>query len=99
MPPEDGDQPDVIAVAWFRRDQWARLRQVAHDSDDLEESYDAWRALATEHFDALKAEGYNVVKIGVDVNDLLRWCRERGYPVNGATRSEFAAELASHQAS
>src|SRR5712691_4703559 len=34
----------VTGVAWYRRDQWSRLRELASDRDKLDDSYDQWLA-------------------------------------------------------
>jgi hypothetical protein len=32
----------VTGVAWYRPKQWQRLREVAEDVENLDESYEAW---------------------------------------------------------
>ena len=32
------------------------------------------------------------MKVEVDVEELLEWCRQQGRPVDAAARAEFAAE-------
>ena len=36
----------MIAVAWYRRDQWERLRELAADPEKLEPTYDEWLEMA-----------------------------------------------------
>jgi hypothetical protein len=38
------DSDVVTGIAWYRRDPWARLRELAPDADELEESFDDWPA-------------------------------------------------------
>src|SRR6267154_1168773 len=32
----------VTGVAWYRPEQWERLREVSEDVENLDETYDAW---------------------------------------------------------
>ena len=82
----------ILGIAWFRREQWDRLLEVSADRDDLEETFDEWVQWAQQHYDGLRRSGYNVTKIDVDVEELVRWCRQRGRPVDGEARSEFTVE-------
>ena len=34
----------VTGFAWYRREQWLRLRELASDCDKLDDSYDEWLA-------------------------------------------------------
>ena len=38
----------ITGVAWYRPEQWERLREVSEDVDNLEETYEAWLKTA-EH--------------------------------------------------
>jgi hypothetical protein len=82
----------AAGVAWYRRDQWPRLLEVAADADELEETYEGWLQMADERFNTFKVPGVLLKKIDVDVEELIAWCAERGRPVDGSARSEFVAE-------
>jgi hypothetical protein len=32
----------VTGIAWYRTEQWKRLREVSEDLDNLEDTYGAW---------------------------------------------------------
>jgi hypothetical protein len=80
-----------MALAWFRPEQWDRLRAVAADSDRLETSYDTWREVAQETIDQLQQEGVVVEKIDVDLDELELWCRDNGLTLDASARANFAA--------
>ena len=79
-------------VAWYDREQWKRLRQVAADPDRLEDSYDEWVAMAERVVRELEAEGMLIEKVSVDTEALVAWCNEHDRPIDGAARAEFAAQ-------
>ena len=70
------------------------------------ENYAAWCAACVERMEPTHAEwvrrnerqleqiagqGITIERIDVDVADLVRWCRERGTPINTKARSAYAA--------
>lgn len=38
------DSETITGIAWYRRNQWSRLHELAADTDRLEEAYDGWLA-------------------------------------------------------
>ncbi len=82
----------VIAIVWYRPEQWQRVRDVATDSEKLEESYGEWLQLAESKLAELKSRGYRVEKVDVDSEKLIRWCNEQGVENDGKARSQYAAE-------
>ena len=91
-----GERPDpksnVIGVAWYRCEQWPRLREISTDGSDLEDSYDNWLVHVTEAFQRMRNEGLDPVKVDVDTEELLAWCRSRNLPVSAKSRAEYVTE-------
>jgi hypothetical protein len=79
-------------MAWYRRDQWARLRELAADADRLEEAYEDWLAGAQKTVVQMTAAGVRVRRVEIDLDELVRWCRHEGRPLDSAARAAFAAE-------
>lgn len=82
--------PDV-GVAWYRREQWERLLDIAADRDVLEDTYDEWQTLAEETLRNLAKKGIVPRKVDIDVEELLSWCHSQHRPVDGKARSGFVA--------
>ena len=80
----------VVALAWYRREQWALLRTVSADAYKLEKTYDEWLAFASGELRKLEARGIRVCKIDVEVGALTRWCESEGRAVDGEARAEYA---------
>ena len=82
----------VTGVAWYRPEQWARLREVSEDVENLEETYDAWLQTAERMIrDGMPPE-VRVERIDIDVEEVLAWCTTHGLPMNAASRSRFVSE-------
>ncbi len=78
-------------VAWFDREQWQHLREVAADPERLEESYEAWVAMAERAIRHLEATGRLIERVRVDTDELIAWCKDRARPIDSSARAEFAA--------
>lgn len=81
----------VTGVAWFDRQQWEHLRQVAADPERLEESYEEWVAMVERTIFDLEAKGLFIKRVPIDTTQLVSWCGEQGRPIDGRARAEFAA--------
>ena len=82
----------VIGVAWYRREQWDHLLQIAADREVLEDTYEEWKVTAEESLKKFAMSGHHLRKVDIDVEELLGWCNVHNRPVDGAARSEFAAD-------
>lgn len=60
------------AVAWYKPDQWQRLREISEDRDELEETHGEWQLLAEQALKDFTARGLSVTKATVDTEELLR---------------------------
>ena|SRR5215207_6568566 len=81
----------VIGVAWYRPEQWETLRNASVDRDKLEETYAEWLADAERVVKQLQQQGLRVIKVEVEITDLLVWCGGQRIPLDGEARSNYAA--------
>ena len=83
------DSSLVTGIAWYRRDQWTRLRDLAADSDNLEESYEDWLAGAQRTLVEMAASGVRAQRVDIDVEALVRWCKLERRPLDSAARAAY----------
>ncbi len=65
----DSNEPQeemIIAVVWYRPEQWQRVRDIATDADELEASYAQWVQVAEEKLKQLRSNRLRVEKVDVD---------------------------------
>jgi hypothetical protein len=89
-------QPGIVGVGWYRPEQWQRLLEISSDRDGLEDTHEEWLGNATRVFNRLKREGVPVVKMDIDVEDMVTWCSKNGLVVNGDSRAKYVMEKTSH---
>ena len=88
----ESDDTLILGFAWYRPDQWQRIREISADQEDLHDSYIEWLQTAEERFQELRSSGLRVEKVDVQSEALILWCNERGLEINGEARSRYVAE-------
>ena len=83
----------LIGIGFYRRDQYPLLLETANDRDKLEDTYDEWLNTLKKGLKRFKSKGIKPIKVDVDMNELLAFCKEYGLENNGETRSQFFAQL------
>jgi len=86
--------PTKIVMAWYKRAQWPRLREVSADPSRLAEGYDEWLSDANRQLQEMRGQGLLISRVIVDVEELVAWCAQRGRKVEPAAASEYAAAQA-----
>jgi len=82
----------ISCIAWYRREQWSLLKKVSADAEELEDGYDEWQQNAEQTIQKFIAQGMQIRKVDIDVNELVQWCQAKGIAVDGRSRSQYAAE-------
>ena len=85
----------LIAVAWFRADEWDQLKRIC---PDLQDSYEEWLANASAGIEALGSPlKEQVVKVVLTVDELRQWERSSGRKVDAKARAELAGRRANKE--
>ncbi|HPQ72188.1 MAG TPA: hypothetical protein PKW95_23910 [bacterium] len=83
------DPKNVVGVGWYLPEQWDKLREISADRDDLEKTFDEWESYTQKAVAKLARTGVTVTKVLVDVEELRKWCLERGMVIDAVARSQF----------
>ena len=82
-----------LGLAWYSRETWERLREIADDRDKLDDTYEDWQRQALTMIHDLEVVGQQIRKVPIDIEALVAWCRERKCRIDAAARSEYVAHL------
>lgn len=95
-------QPDPavegVAFIWYRREEYARVRELSVDADKFHETYEQWEQNALELVRNLEGRGVQVIRVPMVLDECLAWCAEQNRPFNSSARSEYAMKWASERA-
>ncbi len=84
----------TFGIAWYRPWQWERLRELATDSENIENTYGAWLDVVQARLREMNRAGIFPVKVDVDLDELVAWCKQKGVPLDAGGRAKFVAQKA-----
>lgn len=83
----------MTGICCYSAEQWTRLREVAADLGELEETHEEWLTMMKNSLRSLREAGIAYQLVDVDVEELVSWCKRKRLPINGSSRAEYAAYL------
>ena len=86
----------VLHMAWYTPETWRELDAVP--GSGLQMTYPEFVAKVDRQIAAFAREGVRVVKLPIDVAQMVEWCRRHGYENDSKGRAAFGAALAAAQA-
>ena len=92
MKKENSSKNPVVGVGWYTQIQWHKLQRVAADPEILEESYEAWVEVFIKGCSMLEKAGIKTVKIPIDVDEFVQWCKQNALALDADARSRFVTE-------
>ncbi len=72
----------MVGVAWYSPAAWVRLKNAVPDPELLQNSHARWLEVVTSTCAKLDSAIGQVVRIEVDADEFLAWCREQGCPAD-----------------
>ena len=67
------------------------LRENAPDADEIEETYQEYKAGMQQAMEEMRAAGLEPTKLFVDVEEMMAWCSEHRREFDAESRSVFMA--------
>jgi hypothetical protein len=82
---------EFVGVAWYSEIEWAKLKRLAADPEILEDTYEEWCRVYENAVKTIEREGTRCIPVELRIDEVAQWCSEKGRPLDGAARAEFAA--------
>ena len=86
------EQSTVAGVAWYSPTEFVRLRECAADLEIIEATHAEWEDNAIKVLQVLARQGVMAERVPLIVEEVVRWCAERGRPFDSAARAEYVGE-------
>ena len=87
------EQTTAVGVAWYSPAEFLRLRECAADLDIIEDTHAEWEDNAIKVLQVLARQGVMAERVPLIVDEVVRWCAERGRPFDSAARAEYVSEV------
>jgi hypothetical protein len=84
----------VVGIAWYKSEDYERLKGLFVDGDNLPTTYKEWLNSAERLVKQLARDGQAFQKVYIDPETFPAWCAARGLDVSAKARSQFSAESA-----
>lgn len=82
----------TIGLAWYRREDYPAIRAIMADPHSLAASYDLWLQAAENNETVARQAGLRTVRVVIEPEPFLQWCRDKGLAPDAAARRDYAAE-------
>jgi hypothetical protein len=78
-----------IKLAYYKKNDWKRFVKIIDDRESMHDTWHDWHKDFEKIKRDLTNQGFVVVDIIVDLDELTEYCRLRGIKNNGKARSQF----------
>jgi hypothetical protein len=84
--------PMITGMAWYRQDEWERLKREFDDADRFPPTWREWRHKADRGIDQLWAQGCIMSPVGLSADEIQNFCVSRKLPNTSRTRIRLVNE-------
>ena len=88
--PRPSRRARVVAICWFRREDYEAAKAGMADPERLYAGYDAWLKEAQAFETQMAADGVKTTRVRFDPTGFALYCVTRGLPPDGVARAEWA---------
>lgn len=78
-----------IKLAYYRKEDWKRFTRIIADRDNMHGNWNDWHKAFQKMKKDLTNQGFQVVEVVVDLDELTEYCKKRGIKNDGRARSMF----------
>ena len=83
-------QVQIIGMAWYKPQNFARLRAMFEDGHKLHDTYDEWLVAADQGRKTFEAKGHRVVCVDIAPDKFTEFCKSKGLKLDADARNIFA---------
>jgi hypothetical protein len=80
----------VLAMVWYREEDYDRLKAMFEDGDKLPGTFLRWQDMAEQGRKKLTREGKTVIKTYINPDTFPEWCAANGQRIDAHGRNAFA---------
>lgn len=84
----------MVGMPWYRREDWAALRELLVDAHKLQATWEDWHRNAASCERLMTISGYHIVRALIRPKPFALWCETLGIPTDSAARTRWSDEVA-----
>jgi hypothetical protein len=78
-------------AAWYRRQDYERIRKIMDDGDKLPRTFEEWENKAKSRIATAKALGITITPVILDPDEFLAFCKREGHRRRGSRERNLFA--------
>lgn len=82
-----------VNLAYYRKKDWVKFLEMIDDRDSMHDSWNEWHKSYLKAKRNLTSKGLVVNDYVVDLNELRKYCSNRGLKIDGKSRSQFVSVI------
>jgi hypothetical protein len=79
-------------TAWYRREDWLRIREIMDDGGQFPLNFDEWEKTAKRQLADTKSQGIIIKPVTLDPDEFLAFCNANGTSCSGEMRGKFVID-------
>jgi len=87
----------MVSICFYTPDSYAELKKIADDKPALCDTYTDWLVEFTKAVQGIKEQGFEVVPITINIDELKNWCQKNKLRNTSSSRSKYVAEIGRSQ--
>jgi hypothetical protein len=85
-------QTKICSIPYYRKDQYGLLCEASIDKETFSIPYERMMDITESIHREMEKKGFKVVKIDVDIEELIEWAASQHLNLNPESRTKFAIE-------
>ena len=81
----------VTGILWWKPKQWEKAKQISSDGHVFDDTYQDWQEGAEKALKNFHDLGIKVYKIEIELDELVKWCKDQKMPFDLKARSKFVS--------
>ncbi len=82
-----------INLAYYRKKDWRKFLKLIDDRESMHDTWKEWHKSYLKAKHRLTSQGLVVNDFVVDLNELRKYCSNRGLKIDGKAQSQFVSDI------
>ena len=82
-----------VNLAYYRKKDWKKFLELIDDRESMHDTWKEWHKSYLIAKRSLTSKGLVVNDFVVDLNELKKYCSNRGLKIDGKARSQFVSDI------
>lgn len=81
-----------VNIGYYKKEDWNRYKEIMEDKGKLHDSWYAWNMDFKKAKKKLRKQGIRVNEVIVNLDELVKFCKEKELIIDGKARSMFVQQ-------